>query len=136
MHRVDQLTELRNRQPMGGTRQRLDLAFCGLALDRKRDDLIAQLPRGFERQDREPPVPANHRVAPRTHIAPYLITPRCDRSMNPITSSTSASAGTSARIFSIACVVFSFVLFSRRNVLCSASTVSASNPRRSRPILF
>ena len=56
--------------------------------------------------------------------------------MNSISSSTSGAGGTSARIRSIACVVFSCARVSSRKAVCSASIAGLSKPRRSSPMLF
>src|SRR3954471_6860917 len=65
-----------------------------------------------------------------------LITPRSDAAMNASSSSTSAHGGTSSRMRSTACEVFSPPRVSKRKAVCSDSIAALSKPRRVRPMAF
>src|ERR1043165_2345936 len=123
---IDQLAELSERDPMAAIGERLDVLRC-LLLNRDRRDLQAELPRRFQRQNRKAPVAGDQSV-------PHFTTPRWLAAMNSSSSSTSAHAGTSARIRSTACDVLSCARVNRRRLVCRLSIVSFANPRRSSPM--
>src|SRR6185369_11384297 len=93
-------------------------------------DCYNLMPQGssrFQREQREPAITGNEPVF-------HLITPRPEESRNAIISSSSALGGTSARIRSSACVVFSFARVSNRKAVCNPSIVWDGKPRLSKPV--
>src|SRR5215469_10225681 len=69
-------------------------------------------------------------------FASYLITPRCDDSINLTSNSTSSPSADSVFSFSIACDVFSFDANSTLKAWCSLEMRSFEKPRRCRPTLL
>src|SRR5208282_4043272 len=104
--RIDKLRQFAQRKPMhGGSAVRFNLG-SSLFANRRHDHLKPLRPRRVQHQKRKLPIASDEaEFLSTTH---YLITPRSDASMNPISIATSSPRSASDFSFSIACEVFSF----------------------------
>src|SRR5271165_161008 len=119
-----------------------------LFLDRRHNDFQSLRAGSVQHEERKPPVAGDQSeflrhwlhnpdfASNQAPVASYLITPRCDVSMNRTSISTSSPSPPSSRNFSSACEVFSLEASSRRNAWCSSLIRSGEKPRRCKPTLF
>src|SRR5438876_1540366 len=148
---LDQLAQFADGNPMASPGQRFHL-HGGFLAQSDRHHLVAQAARLFERQNRKPAVAGDESVDHRTgcwmldvgcwmlvktrlsrisnqHPTSYFTNPRFPVRMNSISSSSSGEDGTSARMRSMACAVFSPARVNRRKVVCNCSISSVEKPR-------
>src|SRR5581483_2219584 len=125
----NQPRKLPERDPIAAFRELFHLRRR-LFLDGQDYHFITSLSRCFQCHQGKPPIARDDRVAA------HFTNPRSLRAIKFSNSVSSGHNGTSSRISSTACVVFSPDFVSSRNALCRLSMLSRANPRRSSPTLF